>query len=61
MAVGLVAVHYPRPECAAEMMERVRAAADVLIGVPGLPGGELLARPGRGRRDDRQMEIRGRS
>ncbi len=35
MAVGLVAVHYPRPECAAEMMERVRAAAVVLIGVPG--------------------------
>jgi quinol monooxygenase YgiN len=35
MTVGLVAAHYPKPEHAAEMLERVRAAAEVLIGTPG--------------------------
>jgi heme-degrading monooxygenase HmoA len=35
MAVGLVAIHYPKAEHAAAMVDRVHAAADVLTGIPG--------------------------
>ena len=35
MTIGLVAVHYPEADHADEMMDRVGAAADVLIGTPG--------------------------
>ena len=35
MTVGLVAFHYPKAEHADEMVDRVRAAADVLIGTSG--------------------------
>jgi quinol monooxygenase YgiN len=35
MTVGLVAAHYPKVDHAAEMMDRVRAAAEVLINTPG--------------------------
>ena len=35
MTVGLVAAHYPKAEHAAEMVARVRAAAEVLIDSPG--------------------------
>jgi quinol monooxygenase YgiN len=35
MAVGLVAVHYPKAEHAEEMMDRVLAAAEVLSSTPG--------------------------
>jgi hypothetical protein len=35
MTVGLVAAHYPKAEHAAEMVDRVRAVAEVLIDTPG--------------------------
>ena len=35
MKVGLVAVHYPRPEHREEMISRVRRAAEVLAATPG--------------------------
>lgn len=35
MIVGLVAVHYPRPEFRDEMIQRVRRAAEVMAAVPG--------------------------
>lgn len=35
MTIGLVAVHYPKPEHAKEMLDRVQAAAKLLEGVPG--------------------------
>jgi quinol monooxygenase YgiN len=35
MKVGLVALHYPRPEHLEEMISRVRQAADVMAATPG--------------------------
>jgi len=35
MKVGLVAVHYPRPEYRDEMISRVRQAAEVMVAAPG--------------------------
>jgi quinol monooxygenase YgiN len=35
MKVGLVAVHYPRPEHRDEMISRVRQAAEVMAAAPG--------------------------
>ncbi len=35
MTVGLIAIHYPDAEHSAEMVDRVRAAAQVLIDTPG--------------------------
>jgi heme-degrading monooxygenase HmoA len=35
VTVGLVAVHYPKADHAAEMVDRVRAAAEVLAGITG--------------------------
>lgn len=35
MVVGLVAVHYPRPEFQDEMIQRVRCAAEVMAAAPG--------------------------
>jgi quinol monooxygenase YgiN len=35
MTVGLVAVHYPTPEYRAELIQRVRRAAEVMATVPG--------------------------
>jgi quinol monooxygenase YgiN len=35
MKVGLVAVHYPRPEHRDEMISRVRQAAEVMAATPG--------------------------
>ncbi len=35
MTVGLVAVHYPRPEHRDEMISRVRQAAAVIAATPG--------------------------
>jgi quinol monooxygenase YgiN len=35
MKVGLVALHYPHPEHRAEMISRVRQAADVMAEAPG--------------------------
>ena len=35
MKVGLVAVHYPRPEHWDEMISRVRRAAEVMAAAPG--------------------------
>lgn len=35
MKVGLVAVHYPRPEHRGEMISRVRRAAEVMAATPG--------------------------
>ena len=35
MKVGMVALHYPRREHRAEMILRVRQAADVMIATPG--------------------------
>jgi heme-degrading monooxygenase HmoA len=38
MQVGLVAFHYPRPEYQAQMMSRVRRAAEVIEAMPGCLG-----------------------
>jgi len=38
MQVGLVAFHYPRPEYHAQMMSRVRRAAEVIEAMPGCLG-----------------------
>jgi heme-degrading monooxygenase HmoA len=38
MQVGLVAFHYPRPEFRAQMMSRVRRAAEVIEAMPGCLG-----------------------
>ena len=38
MQVGLVAFHYPRPEYRAQMMSRVRRAAEVIEAMPGCLG-----------------------
>jgi heme-degrading monooxygenase HmoA len=38
MKVGLVAFHYPRSEFRAEMMSRIRQAADVIEAMPGCLG-----------------------
>ena len=38
MQVGLVAFHYPRPEFRAQMMSRVRHAAEVIEAMPGCLG-----------------------
>jgi heme-degrading monooxygenase HmoA len=38
MQVGLVAFHYPRPEFRAQMMSRVRRAAEVIEAMPGCMG-----------------------
>ena len=35
MKVGLVALHYPRPEYRDEMISRVRRAAEVMMTTPG--------------------------
>lgn len=35
MTVGLLAFHYPKPDHAEEMVDRVRAAADVMIDMLG--------------------------
>lgn len=35
MQVGLVAFHYPRPEYRAQMLSRVRHAAEVIGAMPG--------------------------
>jgi quinol monooxygenase YgiN len=35
MALGVVAFHYPRPEHRAELVERMRAAAEVMRAVEG--------------------------
>jgi len=35
MSIGLVAVHYPKPEYRDEMIRRVHAAAQALVEVPG--------------------------
>ncbi len=38
MQVGLVAFHYPHPEFRAQMMSRVRRAAEVIEAMPGCLG-----------------------
>ena len=38
MQVGLVAFHYPRSEFRAEMMSRIRRAAEVIEAMPGCLG-----------------------
>jgi quinol monooxygenase YgiN len=35
MKVGMVALHYPRPEHRNEMISRVRRAADIMAAIPG--------------------------